>query len=207
MNRYRTEILAALATGAAKLFLVNLLYWKAPFIILAILGWGWYAWKHAPGHAARWGFRREGLRESAGWTFLLLAGASLLMILYNWQQGNSLWHPHLVPVLLLYPVWGLIQHFLTLGLAIGGLRSLYPQWPVGLLAVIAGLGFAAVHIPVWPVAAGTFLLALVYTPIFLKYRNLWPLGLAHGWLGALFYYLVLQEDPWGELLQAISAGG
>jgi len=40
-------------------------------------------------------------------------------------------------------------------------------------------------------------------PLFLKYRNLWALGLFHGWLAAVFYFLALGRDPWLELIGTI----
>jgi hypothetical protein len=46
----------------------------------------------------------------------------------------------------------------------------------------------------------TFGLVLALAPIWLKWRNLWPLGLAHGWIGAVAYIAVLQRDPIRELL-------
>ena len=44
----------------------------------------------------------------------------------------------------------------------------------------------------------TFLLELAIVPLFLLYRNLWPLGLLHGWLGGLFYLWVEGRDLWVE---------
>ena len=46
----------------------------------------------------------------------------------------------------------------------------------------------------------TALLGLVFTPIYLRWRNLWPLGLYHGWLGALCYFWVIGRDPLLEIL-------
>jgi hypothetical protein len=39
----------------------------------------------------------------------------------------------------------------------------------------------------------------VWTALFLRTPNLIPLALAHGWLGALAYYMVLGRDVWAEL--------
>jgi len=35
-------------------------------------------------------------------------------------------------------------------------------------------------------------------PLYFRYRNLWPLGVLHGWLGAFFYLWVLGRDMWVE---------
>jgi hypothetical protein len=39
--------------------------------------------------------------------------------------------------------------------------------------------------------------------IFLRWRNVWPLGICHGWLGVLFYFWVLGRDPWLEILGGV----
>lgn len=47
--------------------------------------------------------------------------------------------------------------------------------------------------------AATFMMGLAFTPMYLRHRNLWPLGIYHGWLGVLTYYWVLARDPWTEM--------
>jgi hypothetical protein len=56
-----------------------------------------------------------------------------------------------------------------------------------------------VHLPDFRLATATFVLGLALTPIYLKWRNLWPLGIYHGLLGVLFYFWVLERDPWIEV--------
>ena len=51
---------------------------------------------------------------------------------------------------------------------------------------------------------GTFILALLYTIVYLRERNLFALGLFHGWLGALFYYTVVGRDPFMEVFGQIA---
>ena len=48
---------------------------------------------------------------------------------------------------------------------------------------------------------GTFVLALLYSAVYLRERNLYALGLFHGWLGALFYYTVVGRDPFMEVFR------
>jgi hypothetical protein len=45
----------------------------------------------------------------------------------------------------------------------------------------------------------TFFLAAVYGWVYWKERNLYVLGLFHGWLGGIFYYTVLGRDPFVEV--------
>lgn len=74
--------------------------------------------------------------------------------------------------------------------------------PKLLATVTAALLFGAVHLPDLRLAAATCLLGAVFTLIYLRWRNLWPLGLYHGWLGVFFYYWVLRRDPWAEMFGA-----
>jgi membrane protease YdiL (CAAX protease family) len=78
--------------------------------------------------------------------------------------------------------------------------------PRAVLVALAALGFAAVHVPDRPLCGATFVLGLVCCTLFLRCRNLWPLGALHGWLGACFYLWVLARDPWAEVLQALGLG-
>lgn len=55
--------------------------------------------------------------------------------------------------------------------------------------------FAGVHYPFWWLIAATFILAIFYGYIYLKERNVYVLWLFHGWLGGIFYYTVMDSDP------------
>jgi uncharacterized protein len=59
--------------------------------------------------------------------------------------------------------------------------------------------FGFMHYPDRWLMAGTFVLALLYCLIYLRERNLFALGLFHGWLGAVFYYTVVGRDPFMEI--------
>ena len=39
-----------------------------------------------------------------------------------------------------------------------------------------------------------------FTLIYRRHPNLWAVGILHGFLGALAYYLVLGEDPGGMVI-------
>ena len=78
-----------------------------------------------------------------------------------------------------------------------GARKVSPH--VG--ALVGAVGFALVHVPVWPLVVATFALGLVTTQVYLRVGNLWVPGVFHGWFATLFYFLVLGEDPWAPLVQ------
>lgn len=77
-------------------------------------------------------------------------------------------------------------------------RRLHPAAVTASTAVL----FSAVHWPARLLVAGTFVLALVYVTAYLRRRNLWALGLYHGWIGGCFYFFVLGRDPWQEVFVA-----
>gem|GEM_PF-5306162 len=70
-----------------------------------------------------------------------------------------------------------------------------------LLLLIPATAFGAVHLPSWDLTAGTFGLGLASTPLYLRHRNVLPLGLYHGWLGAFYYRWVLDRNPWADLVR------
>lgn len=147
---------------------------------------------------ARWGLRREGLRPAAvAAAALLLAGVAAIVIV-GAVRGTLLFDAHMLPLLALYPLWGWLQQLLMFGVFLTNLEQLAPRRRA--LAIAATiLLFGLVHAPFWGLVAGTLALAAAITPLWLRWRNLWPLGLVHGWLGVLFYYLVLGRDVFAEV--------
>jgi len=69
----------------------------------------------------------------------------------------------------------------------------------GIIILLSALLFGAIHYPfVWLMIA-TFILAIFYGWIYLNERNIYVLGLFHGWLGGIFYYTILERDPFLEM--------
>ena len=106
----------------------------------------------------------------------------------------------MLPLLITYPIWGSIQQFLTIGLLAGNLNELkclkLAKWAI---IVSTAIFFSLVHYPSAWLMIGTFILALYYGYIYLKAKNVYVLGILHGWLGTLFYYTVLNQDPFGDI--------
>ena len=116
------------------------------------------------------------------------------------MQGtiNMTWH--IIPLLITYPIWGSIQQFLTIGLLAGNLRDFKKiKLSKTLIIFMTAVFFSLVHYPSTWLMAGTFILALFYGYVYLKAKNIYVLGLFHGWLGALFYYTVVNQDPFADV--------
>ena len=147
----------------------------------------------------RWGFRVDNLVEATALpaAIFLVSGAGFAW--YGHLHGNLYFPAHAPLLLAVYPVWGLIQQFLVLGIVVSNLELLPAlRRRAALIVMIGAVLFALLHGFVPLLLAGTFLLELICIPLYFKYRNLWPLGVLHGWLGALFYLWVLGRDMWVE---------
>jgi len=202
-TRSLVETGSVIVTGILHLILVGVLNAKGVFIAVALIGWSGYIAMRVRNDRLLlkvWGFRCHNIRS----TFIISSFATaigiLAMAVIALTQGSLSFHWHMLPLLLLYPIWGVIQQFLVQALVAGNLsRSsgmIGSAWFVTIVS--AGL-FALVHLPDLRLAIGTFCLGLVFTPIYLRWRNLWPLGIYHGWLGVFAYFWVLHRDPWLEV--------
>lgn len=197
------EIIAVLITAAGKFIFMDFLQWKLVFIILSTLGWGGYVYyrsKKDSGILAHWGFRTDNFKKVLLMVlpFGIVAVATFFITGYFLDTINMTWH--IIPILILYPIWGVIQQFLVIGLMAGNLQDLENQkLSKTVIILLTALLFAGVHYPYYWLILGTFVLALFYGFIYLKERNVYVMGLFHGWLGGLFFYTVVNRDPFAEV--------
>jgi uncharacterized protein len=207
LTRSAGEIGAVILTALLQPVFVMLLRQRALFILLALVAWAIYLvgrCRTERGAFREWGFRKEGLAAAFAATTLFALAALLVM------GGLALAHHTLVvcwPMLVLlalYPIYGLFQQLLLQGVFVRAVTaSATGVWPKIGATLLAAILFGAIHLPDTKLVIATFVLGLIFTPIYLRWRNLWPLGLYHGWLGVFFYYWLLGRDPWAELF----AGG
>jgi hypothetical protein len=172
-----------------------------PFLIIgACLFWAGYVivrvWQ-SPGILREWGFRGENLWPTTAIAlglFVLIAGSFALYALF---RGTFQFPAHTLLLMMSYPFWGVIQQFLALSIVVQNLtriRFLDNHWII--LVFLSAILFSLVHLHDGRELVGTFCLELILIPIFLRYRNLWPLGVLHGWIGGLFYLWVMDRDLW-----------
>ncbi len=148
-----------------------------------------------------WGFRKENLWSTAAACAVLFCVGAAAMALYAAIRGGLTFPIHTLALFLIYPIWGLIQQFLVLGIVVRNLERVVAlgrrPW---LIVVGTALLFGLIHVYDWRLAAATCVFELAAIPIYMRYCNLWPIGIVQGWLGALFYVWVLHEDLWRETL-------
>ena len=206
MTNYRSfEILAVVFTALGKFFFYDFLNQRLIFIILMFIFWGTYIIfrvKKTADILNRWGFRKDNFHGvlKKVLPFGLIAIATCFIVGYF--QGSINLHWHLIPILILYPLFGILQQFLLMALIAGNLQDLN-RFSHHTIVLLSSVLFGLLHYPHWWLIAGTFLLALFYSYIFLKERNLYVLGIFHGWLGGIFYYTVVGRDPFMEVLKPL----
>lgn len=196
------EIIAVVLTAAGKFLFMDHLNWRLLFFFVAITSWTAYIiYRHKTktGILKYWGFRTDNFRIVLKKVLLfgLLSVIAFICIGFYQNTINITWH--IIPILILYPVWGIIQQFLLIALTAGNLQDMKGQTlNNSIIIIVSALLFASVHYPYLWLMAGTFILAIFYGFIYLKERNIFVLGIFHGWLGGLFYYSILDRDPFLE---------
>lgn len=192
------ELWGVVGTGILHLFLKHIGA-NGLFIGLASVCWtaylvgqvrrDWQLWKE-------WGFRLDNLRASFWWPSIFFGCSSILMAAYGIANERVVWQGHILFLLVLYPLWGILQQFLVQVMGVTNVLRLFPRYGLRLAMPAGVVLFSIVHFPhIWLMMA-TGLLACLCIPCYIRDRNLWPLGLYHGWLGTFFYLWVLGRDPW-----------
>ncbi len=114
----------------------------------------------------------------------IAAAVAGVIVLIGWQAGTLrvlygprpvLWHA------VGYGVWALEQQFILESFFFVTLEKLLGDSTKPLLG--AALLFCAAHVPNPVLMAATMAAALFFVSVFRRYRNIYPLGLAHAMLG------------------------
>jgi len=119
---------------------------------------------------------------------------------YGVEAEASFLNWRILPILVLYPLWGLLQQFMIAGLIAGNLQKLESiKLRDSLIIIITSIVFALIHAPSLPLMMYVLVMEIVFLLVYFKYHNLWAPGLFHGWVSGLFLYYVLERDLWKEL--------
>lgn len=133
------------------------------------------------------GIRWDNWREAVKWTLPLTAVGVVLTVLF-WSrffpvafffEESRLWK-----TLLIYPIWGFIQQYITLAVMLNKLRDIFPENPRVVLLTVATL-FSLLHLPNPPLMVLCFFGELMWGWIYLRSPNLFVIALSHGIFGNL----------------------
>lgn len=172
-------------------------------LVVAIL-WSMYVlWRVVthPDLARAWGLRWDNMLEALKPSALVGLCALVPLLLYGHEQGRWPLPSTFWMIVCFYPFYGIAQQFALQVLVTRNLRPFLGQrW---MRACASACLFSAAHFPDFWLMGLVFPAGLVFTWIYEKHPNIWAVGIMHGMLGALAYYLVLGLDPGAEMLQAL----
>lgn len=121
----------------------------------------------------------------------IVAGAGL--VVWAVVRGNAVWGREVLILLVLYPIWAVVQQLGFQGLLHRGLMVLLPVPALQVLGAAAA--FACVHAGNPTLLALTFLAGVMWSLLYRRWPNLWLLAGSHTILAALAYPLVLGDVP------------
>ena len=167
--------------------LVLLAVWT-PTRLQVWLGWMILAWVFAATAASAHDARTLGFRPSRPWRSLWVVGIAMLaagLAIWISAQIHTL-HPlpigmHEVARTWRYFLWAFVQQFLMQDFFLLRLLRLLPSKTAAVIATT--MLFASAHLPNPLLVMVTLLWGAAACALFLRYRDLYSLGIAHGILG------------------------
>ncbi len=201
----KIEIAAVFITAILKWILVDGLGTRALFIPLAFAIWIFIIViksKQEKHFFKNSGFTLQNLKKPAIICLIAMVFGIGIQLLFGHFKQIEVNQTHLLIAILLYPIWGLLQQFIVMRFVAENLKF-YGKNNLQIIAITA-LAFGSVHIPNWPLFFATFAMGLAFTLLYIRHKNLWPLGITHGVLGAFFYFYVLNEDPIAQIIDQMN---
>ena len=179
------------------------LHWNVFYITGIVLFWLAYILYRVKSNKEtliRWGFKKEHFKQSMLYLVPLVFITGMASVLYSSMNESLSFSWYFILSLLLYPLWGLIQQFMMLGIISQNLASATEgNMNRYLIIFLVSALFSMVHYPSFFLMIFTFFLEVVFATVYLKWRNLWAIGIAHGWIGTFILYYVLGRNLWAEL--------
>jgi hypothetical protein len=199
----RIELIALLFTGMLKFILMDHFDMRAFYVAGMCIFWLsyiLYRYYSDKSILKYWGFRRDNFRKSCIVLSPLIFFIILFSTIYGHYSGKLILTWHIIPILVLYPVWGALQQFFMLGLIARNLNRIFrTRFNNYLVVFITALLFSLIHYPVLSLMIFTILMEILFILVYHKWNNLWALGLVHGWTASFLLFFVSGRDLWLEL--------
>ena len=149
-----------------------------------------------------WGFKKEFLKQTIIILSPLVFLSIIVSILYGYFKNGQFITWSIIPILILYPMWGIIQQYLMLGIISQNLLTIFEAKRKRFVIIfLVSFFFSLIHYPTCFLMIFTFIMEVVFITVYFKWRNLWAIGIAHGWIATFLLYFVLERDLWTELFQ------
>ncbi|AYV78558.1 MAG: hypothetical protein Edafosvirus18_7 [Edafosvirus sp.] len=158
-----------------------------------------YMEENTTGILKKWGFRTDNIVEASIIPGIICCIFSILIIAFNFFMRFPTPSFHMIFLLIVYPLYGIMQQFLVQSLVIGNIIALYFPYSykkhIKGITLITAMMFAILYANNIISMIANFILALILTPSHLKYQNLLPLAICQSILCVFFYYFILNQDP------------
>jgi membrane protease YdiL (CAAX protease family) len=164
---------------------------------------GYLVWRsrRSQGALRAWGMRLDNFGPAMLALGTLGIAGSAVLIAYGLASGDPFLPETFWLTVALYPVWGIAQQFALQNLVARNLTGLVSGELA--LALVASALFGLAHYPRLELLALTFVVGTFLTLVYRRFPNLWAVGIVHGILGSLAFYLVLNEDPGRVIVKLI----
>jgi hypothetical protein len=198
------ELLAAVAIGAAHVSIEMIASVEATRVYNVAAGVAVTVYLIWRATTARGIFRIWGMRFDNFWHALRAQSifgvpAAACLILLGLVNGTVPLPPSFWLVFALYPLFGVAQQFVLQNLIARNLTRFVPHRV--LLAFVSALLFGLSHLPRLSLSVLAFTGGIFLTIIYQRQQNLWAVGVVHGILAGLAFYIVLQQDPGTRIIQ------
>jgi len=204
-NQQRFVIIAVIITAALKFILMDWLHWRAFYITgisLFWLGYIIYRVKANGGIQHMWSYDPAPFKRTILILIPFVIASIIATILYGVYNNSIIFTWRIIPVLLLYPVWGIIQQYLMLDIISNTLFTvLGTKVSRYVIILIVSVLFSFIHFPSFVLMIFTFFMEIVFVTVYLKWKNLLAIGIAHGWIATFLLYYVMGRDLWLELFK------
>lgn len=206
INRFLlAEVLAVLASGILKFTIMDWLGMRAFFIFGICLIWFIYILyrRHYDKDILReWGFTKDHFLPSIKRLFPVLIISVAASILYGTIRNGVAFSWHIIPIFFLYPIWGVFQQYIMLGLFADNLTN-FKRVNLGnfTLLIITSVVFSLIHFPDYFLMIYVFGLEACFFIVWTRFKNIWAIGLVHGWIGTFLLFFISGRDLWAELFE------
>ena len=203
------ELIAVILAGLLHVLLETLVSESSAIYfngIVSIAFIAYLVWRgmRSKGVLRAWGMRRDNFWPALR-AHLPCVIVSVIVVIGFGVVNNSLNLPRSFWfTIALYPIWGIAQQFALQNLIGRNLTALSSKPLV--IAVVASLMFGVAHLPRLDLVALTLVAGIFLTLVYRRNPNLWAVGIVHGILGSMAFYIILKEDPGGAILRFLFGG-
>lgn len=177
--------------------------WRAFYItgvIIIMVGYIFYKVKTDKEILIIWGLKRENFKKTmfflTPFVFMTMTGS----VLYGTINESISFTWQFILIFIFYPFWGIAQQFIMLSIISRNLVTISKvkiSWYF--IIFFVSILFSLIHYPSFFLMGFTFFLELILCALYLRWKNLWAIGIAHGWIATFVLYFVLNRNLWSEL--------